>query len=74
MSEYIVFRPSGSIGIDFNEAADVLNKNKDVVVKDTIRSSPFSGFLIETNEKGIDALQKQLGGWSIFPNGPVVGV
>jgi hypothetical protein len=73
MTEYVVAHlvEKGVVTPTFNEAASKLQANKDVKVIDSISKADkgvFGAFLIETDDKTIEQVKKDLPGWAISPN------
>ena len=72
MPEFIVSRSKNSIGPQFNEAADILKKHKNLKILASKEWSPDDAvFLVKTTKAVAHKLEKELTGWRIGPDVPV---
>ena len=70
MTQYIVCRLTERLAASFNEAAKILEDQKDVKVLQSSRLKGKTGgaFLIEAPETAINNLRQKLPGWAIGRN------
>jgi hypothetical protein len=67
MSNFMVVHTSKTIGPDFNEAASVFEKNKDV----NVHAFPhLKAFIIETSDATAAKVRKSLPGWRVSKYDP----
>ena len=70
MPEFVVARigKKDDLTPTFNEASEKLMANKDLVIKDSFDIRDTAVFLIETTEKVLRQVKRDLPGWTVSPN------